>query len=178
MSIFLESPWPAALACIVLEIILGAIFMRTGRALVVVAMGVVLAITAALLIVERVIVTDIEQVEDTLHGIAEDLEANDFAAVLRSFSPKCPRYAEVRSQLDRVTVQSASVGPDLEVRVSQLTSPPSATAYFTGRINAREHSGTIPYENFIRKFKVRLERRGDRWLITDVEDAAPGGKGF
>jgi hypothetical protein len=175
---FIESPWPATLLCIVAQVILGIVFLRTGRALVVVAMGVVLAVTAAALVIERTIVTDTELVEDTLHGIAEDLEANDFAAVLASFAPNCPRLAEVRSQLNRVTVQSASVGADLEVRISQLTSPPSATAYFTGRINARERSGTIPYENFIRKFKVKLERQDDRWLITDVEDAAPGGKGL
>lgn len=175
MNVFLESPWPAVLLCIVVETILGIVFMRTGRVLVVVAMGLVLAATAGMLILEATVVTDTEQIEDTLHGIAEDLEANDVPAVLAAFAPQCPRLREVRSRLERVTVQSASVGADLEVRISKLTNPPSATAFFTGHIHARENRGTIPYENFIRKFQVKLERRDGNWLITDVEDAAPGG---
>lgn len=172
---FIESPWPAAMMCIVLEVILAIVFMRTGRAVVLVAMALVLAATAGMILLEQTIVTDTEQVEDTLHGIAEDLQANDVDAVLASFSPTCPQLARVRSSLKDVTVQSASVGADLEVRINKLTSPPSATAYFTGRINAKEKRGTtIPNENFFRKFKVRLERRGDRWLIVDVQDAEPG----
>jgi len=178
MTMFVESPWPAIMLCIVLEIMLGILFMRTGRGLVVVAMAVVLAVTAGMLVLERIVVTDTEQVEDTLHGIAEDLEANDVAAVLASFSPDCPRLAQVRATLDGVTIRSASVGPDLEVRISQLTSPPTATAYFTGRIDGRDNSGTIPYDRFARKFKVKLQRRDGRWLITDYEDAPLGSKSF
>lgn len=178
MSIFVESPWPATLLCIVAEVILGIVFLRTGRPLVLVVMAVVLAVAAGMIVLEQTVVTDTEQVEDTLHGIAEDLEANDVEAVLAAFSPNCPRLAEVRSRLNGVTVESASVGADLEVRISMLTTPPSATAYFTGHIKARDNHGTIPYENFMRKFKVKLERRDDRWLITNVEDAAPGTKSF
>jgi hypothetical protein len=178
MTMFLESPWPASMLCIVLEVILAVIFLRTGRWLVVGAMAVVLAITAAALILERVVVTDTEQVEDTLYGIAEDLEANDVEAVLASFTPDCPKLAQVRSALKRVTIRSASVGGDLELRISQLSSPPSATAFFTGRIDGKDTSGTIPYEHFARKFKVKLELRDGRWLISDYEDAPPGGNNF
>jgi hypothetical protein len=168
---FLESPWPAALLCIVLQIILGLVFIRTGRAIVLVAMAVVLAACAALIVIEQTTVTDTEHVEDTLHGIAEKLEANNVEAVLADFAPQCPRLAEARSVLERVTVESASVGSDLEVRINLLTSPPSATAFFTGRIQARDKRGTIPYEHYVRKFKVKLAREGDRWLVVDYEDA-------
>jgi hypothetical protein len=170
---FFESPWPAAMICIVLEVMLAIVFIRTGRAMVLVAMALVLAAAAGMILLEQTIVTDTEEVEDTLHGIAEDLQAND--VVLASFSPTCPQLARVRSSLKDITVQSASVGADLEVRINKLSSPPSATTYFTGRINAKEKRGTtIPYDNFFRKFKVRFERHGDRWLIVDVQDAEPG----
>lgn len=178
MSIFVESPWPVTLLCIVVEVILGIVFMRTGRWQALFAMAVVLAVTAGMLVVERIVVTDSEQVEDTLHGVAEALTANDRAAVLASFSPDCPRLSEVRSALEGVTIRSASVGADLEVRISKLTSPPSATAIFTGRIDGTDNRGTIPYEHFIRKFKVKLQLHDGRWLISDFEDAAPGKKRF
>ena len=178
MTIFVESPWPATMLCIVLQVILAVIFMRTGRAIVLAGMAVVLAITAGMIILERTIVTDTEQVEDTLHGIAEDLEAGDVEAVLASFTPDCPKLDQLRSTLNRVTIRSASIGADLEVRISQLTSPPSATAFFTGRIDGRDNSGTVPYERFARKFKVKLERRDGHWLITDYEEAPLGSKSF
>jgi hypothetical protein len=176
MTMFVESPWPATMLCIVLEVILAVVFVRSGRWLAVVAMAVVLAVTVAALVLERTIVTDTEQVEDTLHGIAEDLADNDVEAVLASFTPDCPKRSQVRSALDRVTIRSASVSSDLEVRISQLTSPPSATAFFTGRIEGKDNSGAIPYDRFVRRFKVKLERRDHRWLIADYEDAPPGGK--
>jgi hypothetical protein len=178
MTMFIESPWPATLVCIALQVILGVVFMRTGRAWVLVLMALVLAATCGAILLEQTIVTDTEQVEDTLHAIAEYLSANDKQSVLACFSPRCPQLGEVRAALDRVTVESASVGADLDVRITQLSSPPTATAFFTGRIHARENRGTVPYDNFIRKFKVKLERRDDRWLITEVEDASPGGKSF
>jgi hypothetical protein len=123
-----------------------------------------------MVMLERVVVTDTEQVEDTLHGIAEDLEANNIPLVLASFSPNCPGIRQAESVLRRVKIETAVVGRDLEVRINKLTSPPTATAYFTGRIQARDTGGSIPYENYIRKFKVRLELRGDRWLVADYED--------
>ena len=67
-------------------------------------------------------------------------------------------------------------GNDLVITLaSNPTIPPSATAYFTGRVEAHDSGGTIPYENFIQRFKVTLHRRGDRWLIHDYEVADPGG---
>jgi hypothetical protein len=174
MTMFVESPWPTVMLVVVAQVILSLVFLRTGRWWAIVAMAVVLVLAAGMLYLERAIVTDTEQVEDTLHEIAESLEANDAPSVLAQIAPECPRRAEVEQALDRVTIRSASVGPDLQVRLSPLTTPPSATAYFTGRIEGKDNRGTIPYDHFARKFKVRLERRGDRWLVTGYEDAEPG----
>ncbi|REK05502.1 MAG: hypothetical protein DWQ37_23590 [Planctomycetota bacterium] len=179
MTIFAESPWPAIALCVAIELVFGFIFVRTGRALAVVGMVLALAGTVALVVVEQIVVTETEEVEDTLHGIAEALDANDTAAVLAAFAPECTQRGRVESELGDVTVNSATVGGDLEVRINQLTIPPSATAYFTGRINAQvKRGGTLPYENYIRKFKVTFERRGPRWLIANVEDADVRSQGF
>ncbi len=171
MTLLVESPWPAVLMCTVLLIICGVVFLRTGRTVVLGVMAGIVVALAAMVVLERTIVTETEEVEDTLHGIAENLAANDKAAVLASFVPGSPYQAQSRSALDRVTVESASVGADLKVVINKLTSPPTATTYFTGRIHASDNRGQIPYENYIRKFKVRLERHGDRWLIVDYEAA-------
>jgi hypothetical protein len=170
MTMFVESPWPAVALCTFLILACGALFMRSGSVWAIAALAAAVGLLIGMVMLERVVVTDTEQVEDTLHGIAEDLEANNIPLVLASFSPNCPGIRQAESVLRRVKIETAVVGRDLEVRINKLTSPPTATAYFTGRIQARDTGGSIPYENYIRKFKVRLELRGDRWLVADYED--------
>jgi hypothetical protein len=176
MMTFVETPWPAVLTCTVALVVFGVLFMRTGRASMIVAMAAIVGALVGLVVLEQTIVTDTEEVQDTLHGIAEHLAANNVPEVLAAFAPNCPGLAQARPVLSRVTVESATIGRDLEVRISKLTSPASATAFFTGRIQAKDNSGTIPYEHYIRKFKVKLERHGDRWLIADYEDLDPRSK--
>ncbi len=171
MTWFIESPWPSLALGISLEIILAIVLVRTGRSWIVAAMVVALAATAALLAVERYVVTEREEVEDALAAVADALESNDVPAVLAAFSPDCPRLGEVKSALSRFTVREARVGGDLEVRINRLTSPPSAATYFTGRIDGKDARGEFPYEHMIRKFKVTLHKRGGKWLIADYSDA-------
>jgi hypothetical protein len=171
MSMFVESPWPSLVLGVVLQLILAVILVRTGRATVIAWMVGVLAITAGLLVVERIVVTETEEVEDALDSVARALVANDTPAVLALFSPTSTRRGEVQSVLSRVTIREAKIGGDLEIRLNRLTSPPSATTYFTGRIDAKDTRGTIPYEHVIRKFKVTLHREGGRWLLFDYADA-------
>jgi ketosteroid isomerase-like protein len=133
----------------------------------------VLAITGGLLILERLVVTQTEEVEDALDRVAQALVAGDSQTVLAALSPQCPKRGEIQSVLSRFTISSARIGGDLEIRFNDLSSPPTATAYFTGIVDAKDNRGAIPYEHMIRKFKVTLRKEGDRWLIHDYTDAEP-----
>jgi ketosteroid isomerase-like protein len=130
----------------------------------------VLAVAACLVILERVVVTEKEEVEDALEAIATSVEANDAQSVLAAFASSSPRRAEVQSALHRVKVSSARIAGDLEVRFNRLGAAPAATAYFTGIIDAKDKTGSIPYEHMMRRFKVTLHKEGDRWLVFDYED--------
>jgi hypothetical protein len=176
MTWFVESPWPAITLGVVLEVALAIVLVRTGRGAVLVAMAAVLAVTIALVLLERAVVTEMESIEGTLETASAALEANDPAKVLELFALDSPRRAEVETALSRFTVREARVGRDLQIRTNRLTSPPSASAYFTGRIEAHDQDGEVPYEHLIRKFKVTLHRDGDRWLLYDyaAEDPLSG----
>ncbi len=176
MTWFVESPWPSLMLGVVLEVILAIALVRTARGAIVGLMIVVFALTVGMVIVERVVVTETEEVEDALDHVAAALVANDSQAVLACFSPHCPRLAELRSILSRVTVRVAKIGGDLEVRLNHLTQPPSATCYFTGRVEAKDSRGEIPYEHLVRKFKVTLRKEGGRWLIADYSEAELRGR--
>ena len=173
MTWFVESPWPSLILGIGLEAILAIYLVRSGRAIVIAAMVGVLALTAGLVLLERIVVTESEQVEDTLDEVARALAANDSSAVLAQFSSKSPRRGEVQSAMSRVTISEARIGNDLEVRLNQLTAPPLASAYFTGHIQLKGARETIPYEHVVRKFKLTLHKEGDRYRLFDYEDADP-----
>jgi hypothetical protein len=175
MTWFVESPWPSLTLGIGLEVILAIYLVRSGRAIVIAAMVGVLALTAGLVVLERIVVTESEQVEDTLDEIAQALVANDSSAVLALFSSNSPRRAEVQSAMSRVKVSEAKIGGDLEVRLNPLTVPPSASAYFIGHVQVKGARETIPYEHLVRKFKVTLHKQGDRYRVFDYEDADPRG---
>jgi ketosteroid isomerase-like protein len=173
-----ESPWPTLMLGLAVEVGLAIWLIRSGRVAAIAAMGIVLAATVGLLVVERLVVTDAEAVEDALADAAAALEANDPPRVLALFAPDSPRLAEVRSILSRMTVRDARVGGDLEIRFDDKAQTANTT--FTARVEARDNQGQLPHEHFIRRLSVTLHRQGDRWLIYDYADSdprGPGGKG-
>jgi len=171
MSTFLESPWPTVMLGLALEAILAIVLVQIRRPTVVALMIGVLAITVGVLVVERIVVTENEDVEDMLDGLAGALVSNDAARTMAMFTADSPRRNEVEAILGRVTIRDARVGGDLEIRLNKLTIPPSATTYFTGRIDAKDNRGTIPYEHLIRRFKVTLHRYNGRWQLYDYAEA-------
>ncbi len=171
MSALLESPWPSLMLGLALEAILIIALVRTGRGKILAAMAVVATATIVLLLVERLVVTEREEVEDALASAAQALVSNDLEALLAIFSPDSPRRGEVQSVLKRFAIREAHIGGDLEIHFNRQAVPPSVTTQFTGRAEIRDSRGQIPYEHVIRKFKVTLHRQGDRWLIYNFTDA-------
>jgi hypothetical protein len=167
MNWLAESPWPAITVGVVLELGLAIALVRTGRGVLLAAIGLVLLATIGMVALERVMVTETEEVEDALADVEAALEANDAERVLALFSASSRRRAEVESALARFRVRDARIGRDLELVINQLTNPPSARAYFTGRLDAEDTRREVPYETLILKFRVTLSREGERWLIDD-----------
>ncbi len=177
MTWLVESPWPAVTLGVVLEVGLAIALVRTGRGILLGAMGGVLLLTAGLVALEWAVVTEKEQIEAVLYEVRTALEANDPPQVLALFTPDSPRRAEVASVLRNYTVREAHIGRVEQVVVNRLTQPVSARIYFVGRVSGRDNRGTIPYENLIRTFRLRLHRQGDRWLIHDYALQDPRGVG-
>jgi hypothetical protein len=167
MTWFLESPWPSILLGIGLELLLAIYLVHTGRAIAIAAMVLVLAVTTALVLLERWIVTDAEAVEDTLERARSTLEANDGDSLLSLFTADSPRRAEVQSILSRVAVREARIASDMELVFEPPVGPQTATASFTARVEARDLRGQIPYEHMIGRFRVTLRRAPQGWRIVD-----------
>ena len=178
MSWLFEDPTTLLVAGLLIEALLVVALVKTGRAILVLAMVGVLAIMGLGLLVERLVVTDREQIEATLDGVASALEANDVEGVLRYIDPAASGMrANVRAALAGVHVTDARVY-DLEVDVNHHAKPPTAQADFTGRVKGNYRGESADGEGMVlRKFTVDFRQQDGRWLMTAYEDrGAIGGR--
>jgi hypothetical protein len=177
MELIVESPWPAIIVGVLLLMLLGVAYINTRRRGLVTAAGCVLAGVLLLVLMEMFVVTEREEVEQTLEELAVALETNDIDAVVAHLAPNAMAIrAAAMTYLPMVRVSDANVGNDLQVTINRLTSPPTARAEFTGRLSFDKQSGpdAVPYNNFVQKFSLKLEKRDERWLLSSYETSRPG----
>ena len=118
MNWIFEGPWPILLTGLVLEAILLIALVRTGRGALMWAIAGLGLLTAGLLVLERVIVTDNELISQTLDGLAAAAETNDLNAVFAFIAPDAEPVRRMATDgLRRVTVREAKIGNDLAIRI-------------------------------------------------------------
>ncbi len=167
MSTFVENPVFWIAVTVLLEALLAIALVRTGRGALIAAMIGVLLLGAAGLLLERLVVTEREEVEAAFDDIAAALERDDVAGVLARLAPEAANLrTEASSRMPRVEIDDAKIR-DLKVSINRRANPPTARADFKAIVEARDKRGEVPYEHFIRQCSVGLRREGDRWLLTD-----------
>ncbi len=156
-----------------LIVVLSIVLARTGEKLVAWTMLGVLLMTAALVAVERAVVTDTEAIAAALDGIAAALERNDVEGVLGYVSPSATTLrSRAKREMQEFTLREARVLSGLTVDID----PPgaeSAKAHFNGRFQGQDRRGTVPYNVIVLHFDVTLHKEGGRWLVTGAEFAEP-----
>ena len=171
MQWLLEDPLPIALGGIVAAVLAAAIVAQHGRTATFVAVSVVSLVTVGLLLLESFVVTTVEEVENTLAAIAADLTSNDVDAVTAHISPSHEGLRRLaQSRLGEFEIMTAKIGSDLNVTINQLTSPPSAIAEFTGRIELNKRRGQLVHNNVVRRFTVNFAREGEKWLVSGYNE--------
>jgi hypothetical protein len=169
MAIFVESPWPILFIGIGIEAVLAFLLLRTGLGKFLIAMiGVALLVVAGL-IVERLVVTDREAVEQTLDTAVAAVRRNDLQGALNCISPSAQEPRRLTAMVFGWVHFEEAYIRRLEINVNRLTSPPSAQAKFQAIGRARDRRGEIPYEGFSRDVTLELRLEGGRWLVTGYE---------
>ena len=176
MTMLAEDPKVVVFIGILAVAMLASILPRTQRyVLVFSGMAGVVLLTVAGVVVERLVVTEREQIEAVLDGIAAALEDNDLEALLQHVSPEAEktRYRATLA-LEQVIVTDARVR-NVEIVVNRLTSPVTAEIRFDGVVRYEFRGGTLGRDFYPAKFVVELRLEGDRWLVTDhIETQAQG----
>jgi hypothetical protein len=170
MTSLVETPVPVILFGIVGEAVLGIILLRTGRGALLWAMGGVLAVVLAGVLLEGLVVTDREEVEAALEDVAAAIEANDPAPLLDGnlylTDSATQSRAIIRWGMDRVDFTRVKI-TSLDITINRLTSPPTARAQVQGIVYFHDRHGDFPYESYpLKELVVELRQQSGRWLIS------------
>lgn len=165
MSRFAESPVPYLLLGLVAESILLIVYLQTRRTAFLAAIVVVASLTAAGILVEQMVVTDREAVEQTVYNLAEAIEADDVQGVLRHVSPQAGQArADAQREMGRYEVELARIISPLEIEFFDNTSPPTARVSFRAVVRVKEGRSGVAFPATL-DFVITFAREGDRWLL-------------
>jgi len=172
----LEDPTPIILAGIAVEALLGIALVVTRRGVILLPMAVVVLLTLGGVLVERLVVTDMEQVEAAIEAGRSAAERNDVEAALRLVAPLAEEIRrEARQVFAEVKFDELKVR-GLKITLNLQTKPPTARAEFTALAAFDARRGNIPYRNYVATVVVDLRRFDNRWLVTEIGDVKPGVK--
>lgn len=167
MTWLCEHPLIILLTGLTVATVVAAILLQKGQGIAILGTLGVLLVTGGLLVVERLVVTEREEVEQTIYGVARELQANEIEAALSHFAPQAAGLErEATNRLRGVTVDRAKIS-GLEVQINRLTAPPTAVAKFTGSLHA-QYQGQ-PVLDYVARFTVDLVHDPDGWLIQGYE---------
>lgn len=175
MMWIVENPLPILLLGIAAEAVLVVVLFQSGRGAILLAMAAVAVATAALLLVEWLVVTDTERIETVLYRAAAALRDNDVDGVLECLAPAAVSPAavslrlSVAARLANLKVVEARITSRPNIRINRLTNPPAATGTFFGRVRVEGGFGGVVAGPFIGRITVELEKRDDQWAVTGYQ---------
>ena len=173
----LEDATPIILGGIAIEALLGIGLVRSGRGVFLLAMGGVALLVLGGVAVERLVVTEVERVENVIEAGRAAAESNNLAAALALVAPEA---AEIRDRARQGFGEAQFVEVrvrGLIVTVNQGARPLTAEVGFTVLATFESRHGNIPYRNYVAAVTAKLRRFGDRWLVTEVSELQPGVSG-
>ncbi|MDZ4820427.1 MAG: hypothetical protein SGJ20_15785 [Planctomycetota bacterium] len=173
MTWLLEDPTAVVITSAVVVAALVFFLMQSGRVMFFYALLGVILVATVLVVVERYVVTEYEEVEQTIAAAAEALESNDIDRILTFVDPAATSLQqEVRRELKRTTIDTTKVR-DLQVTFDRSKNPPTATAKFFANVQGKYY-GT--QGTFVSNMTVTFVRQGDKWLATSYVPESPFGK--
>lgn len=174
MTGLLERPLLIVVLGLLTAVILGGAWIQTGRRPLLHAMLAALALTAALLILERCVETDREAVEHTLYRAARDVQRNDLAAVLRYVHPEAEAIRrQAEAEFPRYQFREVRIKPNLDITVFAERSPREALARFNVVVDVTDRSGVFGDTRVARYAEVTFRQHGVEWRVVDYRHDDP-----
>jgi hypothetical protein len=170
MTWLLEDSLPVIVMGVILIAALAVGFIKTGSRAPLYGLAFVILLLIGLVLLERMVVTDREQVEDVLFTIAKAVERNDIDEAIRHISPEAPGVQHADRELRRVNFREVDIKPNLEIEVFADRSPPTAEARFNVVVVGDIGGGPQRYPRYV---EVTFEKQGERWVARDYQHYEP-----
>jgi hypothetical protein len=175
MTWLTENPFPILLIGSLTTAILVGGWLRTGSKWVLGGAIVAIAITVGLVLAERWIVTDREQVSRTLHEIAAAVERNDVEAALTyAYSGAPDVRAHADAELRQYRFSEVNIKRNLQIEVFPNRDPPLATAEFNVIVVLTTRDGLVGTRRIPRYVEMTFYKEDDgRWGVGGYEHFDP-----
>jgi hypothetical protein len=168
MTTLLENPLPIIVVGGLVALVAGMVFFsrRSGGSLAALV-GTVLA-TLALLLVERLVATDREQIESAIANLLAAIEANDLKATLAVIDPAAAKVRDhVQTMEPLIKVEKARSIGRIEVTVDDGAQPPTADATIQAFLQGVHEQSAMQVGYFNQRVDLHWIKRGDQWLLDD-----------
>jgi hypothetical protein len=153
-------------------------WVMTGKKQVLYALGAAFTVMVALLITERMVVTDREAIEAMLPQLARDVQNNDLPKVATHVYSGAPTLKQkVQGELHNYHFTECRITKLLEIKINEQAEPRSAEVSFlaaaAGDFKAEGTSFSFAKEAPIRRHvTLQLRRENDgRWTVEDYSHA-------
>lgn len=137
---------------------------RTGGSLV--ALASILAVTGLLIVAERVIVTEREEVEQSVAEMFEAIEANDVQRVLASVDPNSNLPKDVQALMPLIHVEKCRTLSRLDVDLHMDQPPPSAVSTSRVALTGTHASSGTPVGYVNQRVDITWIKPAGRWVVT------------
>jgi ketosteroid isomerase-like protein len=177
MNLLLEQPLAIVIVGVVLGLVAGTAWTSTGRKGWLVGLGLVVVLTIAGLIVERLVVTDREAIEATLAEIARDVQSNDLRAVLRHVSSNNPELQQkAEAEMPNYRFDECRVTKIFQLDIDASAEPRSALVEFNVIASGSFQQGGVELADrgVPRRVLLQMVREKDgRWRVQDYAHSSP-----
>lgn len=170
---------PALLIFLVVFVCLAVFvaWIQSGKKEVLYALGIVALIGLALIIYERVTLSDREAIEATLLRIARDLETNNRQAVYDSIHSAAPNIrAQAEGELPKYTFSQCRISKIDDTKVTGTTPPKAAIVefYIIASGSFAKGGDVFGGEGIRRLITLEMEQEKDgQWKVVNYSHRAP-----
>jgi hypothetical protein len=172
MDWILENPLPSVLIGGLTAAMLGSGWLRTGQKWLLALTIAAILLTVGAVFLERIVVTDREQITVTLHEIADLAERNEIEAALEYAYSGTPEVRDHASaELPQYKFQKIDIKRNLRIEVFPDHIPPKAEATFNVLVVLNTRDGPI---RILRYVEVTFFKEEDgQWRVGDYSHYEP-----
>jgi hypothetical protein len=174
MSQIYESPLPLLLLGLVLLAGCTVGWLKTADKRLILGALLGLLIAVGGIIIERMVVTDREQIERVIYAVAADVQAGRIEEAVSHINPDSAELRDrARTELRLYRVSDIRVKRPIEMTVRPEREPTHATAEFNVVVTGGDGCGTIQNQNVPRFLIVHFVKKDGRWYADDYEHHDP-----